>query len=183
MNRTILFAEENEHHRALLKTALRAVGLDEDLHMVKDGQEALDYLRGSERIGGEGGLPAPRLVLFGLNPPHAKSLGLLGWIRDQPRLDGTVVIAIASAPDAETIRKAYQLRVNSILSEPTRKEGWQRIARALKEYWFGLNLKSTLAPRSAATKPTRLLGHNGIRSHGYLNSERNETRPVLQPRR
>jgi CheY-like chemotaxis protein len=142
MNHTILCAENNERDRESLKLALRKVGLDEDLHLVEEGSDAIDYLRGADRFADRETFPTPRVVLLSLGLSDIPGLNVLKWIREQPEFDSVVVILVA-AQGVVDVEKGYGLRANSFLKRPHRIEGWNRIARAIREYWFGLNLASS----------------------------------------
>ena len=151
MNRTILFAEDDAHDQSLLSVALRRVGLDESLHTVHHGQEAIDFLGGSDPL--DAGAISPALVMLSMSLRQGTALSVLQWIREQSRFDATIVVLLALERDDKSLERAYSLGANSFILKPRGVEGWNRIARAMREYWFGLNL----APASSRRSVQRVL--------------------------
>ena len=97
---SVLYVEDDEVDVFLMDRAWRGVRLVNPLHVVHDGQEAMDYLSGEGRFADRGVHPIPGLVLLDLKLPKIHGLQLLKWIREQP-LTRTLRVIILSASNQE----------------------------------------------------------------------------------
>src|SRR6476469_2775625 len=133
MNRTILSIEDDDNDRLFLKLALEDVGLANELKMVFDGRQAMDYLRGHGKFGNRHESPVPAMVLLDLNLPFVDGFEILAWMRSQPRFQSTIVIPLSSSGQPEDVAKARKLGVDDYLIKPATLEGWRRIGLQLAE--------------------------------------------------
>ena len=110
----ILLVEDTPAEWGLALSSLAQNGMQEQTTVVKDQDEALDFLhaRGSFRRR-PSGLPA--VVVLGPNLTKTSALSLLQDIRTDDALRRLPVVMIADEPDAETVRGAYERGVNSLV--------------------------------------------------------------------
>src|SRR5690242_4124118 len=81
-----LLVEDDDNDFILLKRALSRADPTVQLHWVRDGAEAKEYLNGSGRYEDRTAFPLPTMVLSDLKMPRCSGLELVQWVRQQPRL-------------------------------------------------------------------------------------------------
>ena len=127
----ILLVEDNPDDEALALRALRKQGRTEVV-VVRDGQEAVDYLSGDAEL--------PRLILLDLHLPRLSGLEVLQFLRAQGRTRLLPVVVLTTS-DADRDRlESYQLGANSYIRKPIDYFAFTEIVKQLSEYWLGTNL-------------------------------------------
>src|SRR5688572_19335100 len=111
----ILQVEDDPNDVFFLQKAMNKVGVTNPIHVVSDGQEAIDYLKGNGKFFDRAIFPFPCLVLLDLKLPYVMGLEVLRWIREQPWSNLPVIMLSASAEDAD-IGTSYRLGANAFLS-------------------------------------------------------------------
>src|SRR5262249_7672623 len=83
------------------------------IHVVRDGQEALNYLSGEGQYANRVTYPMPNLVLLDLKLPKVTGLDVLKWIREQPGALGTLpVIVLSSSNMPQDVARAHALGID-----------------------------------------------------------------------
>jgi CheY-like chemotaxis protein len=77
---TILFAEDDDNYAALFKHVFQQGGFNHLLHHVKDGAEAMMYLKGEEKYSDRSKYPLPYVILADLKMPRVNGFELLDWV-------------------------------------------------------------------------------------------------------
>src|SRR5512141_736683 len=90
----ILLVDDNPHDVVLLRLAFRRVGIIDPIKLVKDGTEAVRYLKGEGFYGDRHAYPIPSLVLLDLNMPQTSGFEVLRWIREQAGLRHLTVVVM-----------------------------------------------------------------------------------------
>jgi two-component system response regulator len=127
--RLILLIEDNDDDADLTAMAFRAVQIDNALVRVRDGVEALEYLKTEQ----------PALILLDLNLPRLDGFGVLRAIRaDAAHKYLPVVILTSSDEDHDRIA-AYDGHANSFIRKPVDYDQFQRAAQTIAHYWLVLN--------------------------------------------
>lgn len=111
----ILLVEDNEDDVFLMRRALRSAKLSVSLHVVADGQQALDYLDGVGKFTDRALFPLPELVLLDLKLPYVHGFEVLGWIRQQPSFKNLAVVVLTSSPEEADLQKALDLGATTYL--------------------------------------------------------------------
>lgn len=135
----ILLVEDDENDVFLMKRALKGAAIINPLHVVEDGQEALDYLAGVGKFADRAIHPVPTLVFLDLKLPLRSGLEVLEWIRQQKELDTLVVIVLTSSSEPPDLKKCYALGANSYVVKPPNPESLHDLAKAFKWYWLEYN--------------------------------------------
>ncbi len=138
-NSPILLVEDNEDEVFILKRALKEAGIENPLHIVDDGQEAIDYLTGNDQFEDRTRYPLPTMVLLDLKLPLKSGHEVLAWIRQQGPYQSMIVIVLSSSEEPADIQRAYRLGANSYLLKPTTSEQFVDIVKAFKAYWLDNN--------------------------------------------
>src|SRR5688572_32109726 len=127
----ILLVDDNPHDVVLIRLAFRRVGIIDTIHLVKDGDEAMRYIRGEGAYVDRHQFPVPTLILLDLKMPQTSGFDVLQWIRSQPALAHVVVVVMSGSKDDDDIKRAYALGADSYLAKPTRFEEMVRMMETL----------------------------------------------------
>src|ERR1035437_1265110 len=111
----ILMVEDNEGDVLLTTEALKEAKVVTDLHVVRDGVEAIDFLY---RKGGYSASPRPDLILLDLNLPRRDGRQVLAEIKNDPGLRHIPVVVLTSSSAEQDIVKAYDLHANCYIVKP-----------------------------------------------------------------
>jgi len=129
---TILLVEDNEDDAFLTQSAFRKAGVANPIQVVADGQEAIEYLRGTGKYLDRQQYPLPITIFLDLNLPRKNGLELLAWIRQQPGLKRlTVHILTASSRSLDVVASAG-LNANSYLIKPSKLDALIELMAAWK---------------------------------------------------
>jgi CheY-like chemotaxis protein len=134
----ILIVEDDQHDAELTLAALAENHLANEAVVVRDGAEALAYLRceGLFRMRAEG---HPAVVLLDLKLPKVDGLEVLAQIKRDPRLQGIPVVMLTSSREEQDLVRSYKLGVNAYVVKPI---GFQQFLEAVKEvglFWAVIN--------------------------------------------
>jgi len=134
----ILLVEDSDNDVQLTLAALEETNLANEVDVVSDGQQALDYLyrrgRYAERFEGY-----PAVVLLDLKLPKLNGLEVLARIKGDPELKRIPVVMLTSSREEPDLTRAYSLGVNAYVVKPV---GFSAFSSALKElglFWVLLN--------------------------------------------
>jgi len=136
---TLLVAEDNAHDVFLLKRAFVKAGIDVPMHVVNDGQEAVDYLTGEERFANRKEFPLPTLLVLDLKMPRLSGFDVIRWVREHEGLRRLPILVLSSSGLGKDINRAYDLGANSYLLKPSRFEDLEILAEDVERYWFQRN--------------------------------------------
>ncbi|MDF3035105.1 MAG: two-component system response regulator [Paucimonas sp.] len=138
MLKPILLVEDNPNDLELTLIALEKSRLANEVVVVRDGAEALDYLhrRGnySERPIG-----APAVVLLDLKLPKVDGLEVLRDARDTPSLKSMPVVMLTSSREEQDLVRSYELGVNAYVVKPVEFQEFVRAISDLGIFWAVLN--------------------------------------------
>ena len=135
----ILLVEDNDDDVFLMKRALKNAGITNQLYVVEDGQQAIDYLSGTGIYANREQHPLPALVFLDLKLPFKSGLDVLAWIRKQPHLEGLVVVVLTSSNEPMDLKQSYKLGANSYVVKPPTAAQLLDLAKAFKWYWLEFN--------------------------------------------
>lgn len=149
--KTILQVEDDSNDVFFLQHAMKKAGVANPLHVVGDGQQAIDYLQGVGKFADRARYPLPGLVLLDLKLPYVMGLDVLKWIRAQPDLSVVVIILSASAQEAD-IAAAYRMGVNAFLTKPSEASKLEDIVKAIRDFWLTHNTLPRESPPAGREK-------------------------------
>ena len=128
----ILLAEDNEHDVELTLAALEEHNLANEVVVVRDGAEALDYLfRRGKFANHPNGLPV--VVMLDLKMPKVDGLEVLHQMRADADLKHVPVVMITSSREEQDLIRSYQLGVNAYVVKPV---DFQQFVSSVKEIGF-----------------------------------------------
>ncbi|MDX1449512.1 MAG: response regulator [Acidimicrobiia bacterium] len=132
---TILMADDDPDDRQLAADALAASRLANPLHFVNDGEELIEYLRGTGRYADNA--PArPALILLDLNMPKMDGREALEVIKADPSLRTIPVVVLTTSAEERDIVTSYELGVAGYVSKPVSFLGLVDVMRGIGDYWF-----------------------------------------------
>lgn len=134
----ILLVEDSFRDAEMAVRALRRARLTNPIHLVADGQEALDFLfrEGAYR---DRDHPVPRVVLLDLKLPKVNGLEVLAAIRGAEATRALPVVVLTSSREEPDIAQAYRLGANSYIVKPVDFEQFTKAVGDLGLYWCVLN--------------------------------------------
>ncbi|HEX2973709.1 MAG TPA: response regulator [Tepidisphaeraceae bacterium] len=149
----ILQVEDEEADVFLLQHAFKRAGIQNPVSVVRDGQEAIDYLSGKGEFADRLKHPLPCLMLLDLKLPRIGGLEVLEWVRQQPNLAGLVVVVFSSSAMLSDIERAYALGASSYIQKPSSIENTNQVAQLLKGWWLGFNQFAPIYEARTAPPP------------------------------
>jgi two-component system, chemotaxis family, response regulator Rcp1 len=129
----ILLVEDNEADARLTREALREAKMHTDLHVARDGVEALAFLRQQDQ---HGDAPRPDLILLDLNLPKKDGREVLSEIKADDSLRRIPVIVLTTSHAEADIVQAYDLHANGYVTKPVDFDSFTQVVRAIDEFWF-----------------------------------------------
>ena len=136
-NKVILLVEDNPRDEALTLRALKKSNIANEVVVVRDGVEALDYLFSTHAE--REMYTLPQLILLDLKLPKVDGLQVLQKIREDQRTKLLPVVIFTSSSEEEDIIKSYNLGANSYVRKPVDFEQFLEATRQLGLYWLVLN--------------------------------------------
>ncbi len=135
----ILLAKDNEDYALLFKRALEAARINASLQVVRDGQEAVDYLVGAEPFADRVKHPFPKLLLLDLKMPRMDGFEVLSAVRQRLGFTRLPVIVLTHSDNPADVRRAYELGATSYFRKPDSLEGLDEMIHVLHAYWLKFN--------------------------------------------
>lgn len=135
----ILMVEDNPDHADLTIRALRRHNLQNEIDVVGDGADALDYLFGRDRYEGRRPEELPVLVLLDLKLPKVDGLEVLQALRGDPRTRVLPVVVLTSSNEERDIVASYHGGANSYIRKPVDFHEFTEAVGKLGLYWLLLN--------------------------------------------
>jgi len=143
----ILLAEDNENDVELTLTALHECRLRNEVEVVRDGAEALDYIYKRGKYAGRGnGLPC--VVLLDLKMPRLDGLEVLRQVKSDPVLKQIPVVMLTSSREEKDLVRSYNLGVNAFVVKPVDFEQFLQAIRSLGIFWAIVNEPPPAKPPS-----------------------------------
>ena len=142
---TLILAEDDEGHASLVQRNLRRAGFVNDMVHVKDGQEALDYIRGEGNHTGRT-ITDFVLLLLDINMPRLDGVEVLRRIKADPVTSMIPVIMLTTTDDPREVERCYDLGCSVYLTKPVEYDGFIEAINRL-----GLFLQVVKVPRNGGT--------------------------------
>lgn len=138
-NQFILLVEDDSNDVLLIQRAFQKAGLRNSLKVVRDGEQAIDYLSGHGNYANRERFPVPFMVLLDLRMPGTDGFAVLEWIRSDPTLNRLLVVVLTSSNLQADIDKAYELGANSYLVKPVEFSEMVNMVQRFEIYWTEIN--------------------------------------------
>jgi CheY-like chemotaxis protein len=131
----ILLVEDSPADIVLTREIFEESRIMANLHVVEDGQSAMDFLH---RAAGYENAITPDLILLDLNLPKKGGIEVLQEIKDDPDLRRIPVVMLTTSDDERDVLKSYNRYANSYITKPIDFEQFTQVVRALEDFWFSI---------------------------------------------
>lgn len=131
----ILLVEDNAADVRLTQEALKDAKVLNELHIARDGVEAMDFLH--QRAGHEG-VERPDIVILDLNLPRKDGKEVLAEMKGDPTLRGIPVAVLTTSEAEADVLESYDLGANCFLTKPVDLDQFLKVIRAVEEFWLGM---------------------------------------------
>jgi two-component system, response regulator len=135
----LLLVEDDPNDVELTLIALRKHKLANKIHVVRDGEEALDFLFSRGPYAGRSSNGPPKVILLDLKLPKVSGLEVLRAIKEDSRTRSVPVVVLTSSREQRDMVEGYRLGVNSYIQKPIDFEQFQATIRDLGYYWLVVN--------------------------------------------
>lgn len=131
----ILLVEDNPGDVRLTQEAFTDAAINNELHVVKDGQEALDFLF---QEGTHEDASRPDMVLLDLNLPKVDGMAVLEELKTTDGLRRIPVIILTSSEAEEDVVESYENHSNAYLTKPIDPDEFLGLVRSFEQFWLTL---------------------------------------------
>ena len=137
--KTILLVEDKRQDELLILRSLSKVNLANQVDVVRDGQQAIDYLFREAEFARRDGAALPMVVLLDLNLPRLGGLEVLAALRADPRTKLLPVVILTSSDEDCDRVASYQNGANSFVRKPLQFADFAETVARLGIYWLATN--------------------------------------------
>ncbi|OGW79769.1 MAG: response regulator [Omnitrophica bacterium RIFCSPLOWO2_12_FULL_44_17] len=131
----ILLVEDSLADIRLMEEILREDKFLYELQVVRDGEEAMRFLRRQEEFCNA---PRPDLILLDLNLPKKDGREVLVEIKDDPDLQDIPVVILTTSDDEKDIYETYYRHANCYITKPVRLEKFISVVKHIEDFWFAV---------------------------------------------
>jgi CheY-like chemotaxis protein len=128
----VLLVEDDDGDVLMTKEAFEYHKIRNRLHVVNDGEQALQFLR---REGEYADAPRPGLILLDLNLPRRDGREVLAELKDDPELGMIPVVVLTTSEAEEDIVRSYRLHANAYVSKPVDFDRFIEVVRHIDDFF------------------------------------------------
>ncbi len=132
---TILIAEDDPNDVMLLDLAIRKNGIVSPVHVVRDGEEAVEYLEGKGKYADRQKYPLPSVIISDVKMPRRSGLEVVEWVRQHPQCCIIPIVMLSGSRIEHDVVRAYKLGANSYFTKPSTLDELTELIRLAHEYW------------------------------------------------
>jgi CheY-like chemotaxis protein len=138
----LLLVEDNPDDIIIIQRAIKEAKIINKMWVVRDGQEAVDFLKHQGQFQDEATSPKPGLILLDINIPKINGLDVLNLIKQDSDLKRIPTIILTVSRRDEDIIKGYNYGCNSFFQKPLEFEKFVDVVKQIGLYWGLLNVDS-----------------------------------------
>jgi len=138
----ILLVEDNPDDILIIQRAIKEAKIINKFWIVRDGQEALDFLEHKGQYQDASVNPKPGLIILDINLPKVNGLEVLKIIKQDPNLKRIPTVVLTVSRRDEDIVKGYNYGCNSFIQKPVEFEKFVEAVKLIGLYWGLLNVDS-----------------------------------------
>jgi CheY-like chemotaxis protein len=131
----VLLVEDDEGDILMTREAFEFYKITNPLHVVTDGEQALQFLR---RTGAYADAPRPGMILLDINLPRLSGLEVLAELKKDPDLLTIPVVILTTSQADEDILRSYKLHANAYVSKPVDFENFIAAIRQIDDFFLSL---------------------------------------------
>ncbi len=136
---TILLVEDSPHDEALTLRALKKVNLANAVVVVRDGQQALDYVFRAGEFADRPGPELPTVIMLDINLPRVSGLDVLARLRADHKTKLVPVVILTSSDEDRDRLRSYENGANSFVRKPLDFAEFSQAVAHLGVYWLAIN--------------------------------------------
>jgi chemotaxis family two-component system response regulator Rcp1 len=140
----ILLVEDNPADIKITERALRESGVPVELLVVRDGQEAVEYLLRQGPHATDASWRSPDLILLDLNLPRLTGREVLDRVRSTPHLRAVPVVVLTTSRRQEDVHQLYAAGANTYIEKPHDFARFIEVLRTIRSYWLETAVLPTL---------------------------------------
>ncbi len=129
----ILLVEDSPSDVLMTREALQSAKVANNLHVVEDGVEAMQFLRCQ---GQYANIPRPHLVLLDLNLPRKTGHEVLAEIKNDPTLKTIPVVVLTTSNAEKDVLQSYGLHANCYITKPIDFPNFATVIQSIERFWF-----------------------------------------------
>jgi CheY-like chemotaxis protein len=152
----ILVAEDEDTDAFLLKRALRKAAVPCEVVIVRDGQEAVDYVSREGNYANRAAGPSPTLIILDLKMPRMNGFDVLAWLAVRPAFKNIPAVVLSSSSDEADIRRAQRLGAREYFVKPYAFADLEKIAGQIQARWLGPVPRQSAAVAPVISAPSEL---------------------------
>ncbi len=131
----ILLVEDNEGDIRLTIEAFKEAKIRNQIKVVRDGEEALDYLR---KQGKYADAPSPDIILLDINLPKIDGKEVLSTMKNDPVLKTIPVIMLTTSSSESDVQESYENHANCYVIKPVDLNKFMEVIRSIEDYWISI---------------------------------------------
>jgi CheY-like chemotaxis protein len=135
----ILLVDDNDSDVAITLRAFNKLKIKSKVHVVNDGQEALDYIHHRGKYHDKEKFPRPDLILLDINMPKLDGFGVLNKLKSEPKYNYIPIIMLTSSRAEEDIVKSYKDGAASFIPKPINYDDFVKVVKGMYSYWQKLS--------------------------------------------
>ncbi|MCX6316083.1 MAG: response regulator [Bacteroidetes bacterium] len=131
----ILLVEDNEGDIVLTLEGLREARIYNHVQVVKDGEQALHYLR---KLGNFTDAETPNLILLDINLPRIDGKEVLMEIKNDPLLKKIPVVMLTTSESETDVLESYNNHANCYITKPVDYSKFMDVVHSIKDFWISI---------------------------------------------
>ena len=139
MSKSMLLVEDNDQDEQLILRVFRKLHLTDRVQVVRDGQQALDFLAAEGDFSHRKHAALPAVVFLDIGLPRLNGLEVLRRLRSEARTSMLPVVMLTSSDDQRDLHNCYVSGANSFVRKPLGYSEFSTVLAQLSGYWLELN--------------------------------------------
>jgi CheY-like chemotaxis protein len=136
---SLLVVDDDENDLLFMRRAISRAEISNPVQVVRDGQQAIDYLAGTGSFADRIQFPLPGLIITDYQLPLKSGFDLLKWLRSRPGLKRIPVILLSSTANPAEMSAVFDAGGNAFVVKPTGMLELVDLFKAIKEFWINFN--------------------------------------------
>ena len=135
----VLLVEDDLDDVAITRRAFEVARFANPLYVVRDGEEAMEFLQHTGRYADASKAPRPGLIILDLNLPRLDGREVLRQVKADPQLQSIPVVVLTTSGDKVDVRSCYALGADTYVEKPVRFDEFLKAIAALQRYWLWMS--------------------------------------------
>jgi len=132
----ILIVEDDDSQSFMIKEIMKNTWLEKNVYTVKNGNEALSYLKQSKEDNSK--VPLPDLIFMDLRMQGGDGIDAIRSLKNEQHLSSIPIIVFTSSEKEEDIVLSYKLGANCYIKKPEDPQKMENVIKILNDFWFGI---------------------------------------------